>query len=101
MEYNLTKKEKLIEKLFKKPPPKDFLWEDFLTVMSGFGYERVKSKKGGSHFNFYHQDTGHMIIGMVRSHPSGIIKSGYIKRACDGIEENELNIQRTKGENNE
>ena len=71
--------------------------------MDEFGYKKAGTSGGGSHYNFIHRITGQVIIGMVRGHPGGIIKAGYIKRACEGIKENEavLNSQNTKGEDDE
>lgn len=69
----MSKKDKLIEKFKKKPPPSDFTIGDVITVMEYLGYrlERIK----GSHHIFEKEGYDPLVVP-DHSH----IKKAYIKK---------------------
>jgi len=81
----MSKKEKLLAKLCAIPAPKDFSWQDLLTLMSSFGFKSTCG--GGSHYMFEH--TGGFRFSMSKTHPSGVLKSYQVldaKKALKHIE---------------
>jgi len=78
----VSKKDKLLQKLFAKPPPKGFAWDDLVTVMTRAGYSN--DCDGGSHYIFEHA-TG-LRLSMSKTHPSGLLKPYQVKSAKDAIE---------------
>lgn len=79
----MSKKDKLLQKLKKIPPPKDFKWDDFITLMRQHGFN-VDCDGGGSHFIFEHS-SGYR-FSASRTHPSGILKQYQIKNAKEALE---------------
>ena len=69
----MSRKQKLLERLRKKPSPKDFTWDELVTLMRQFEFN--ETCKSGSHYMFEHS-SGYK-FGMSRTHPSGILK--YIR----------------------
>jgi len=78
----VSKKEKLLRRLFSVPQPRDFSWDELVTVMSRAGFSH--ECQGGSHFIFEH--TGGLSFSMSRTHPSGILKADQIKDAKAALE---------------
>ncbi|MHB1655615.1 MAG: type II toxin-antitoxin system HicA family toxin [Burkholderiales bacterium] len=78
----MARKEKRLERLFANPSPKDFHWNDLLSVMtaSGFKYEC----NGGSHYMFEHSNG--MRLRISKTHPSGILKLYQINYITDALE---------------
>lgn len=52
----MTKAGKRLERLLAVPPPKDFTWEEAVTVLEHAGF--VASCPGGSHYLFHHSRMG-------------------------------------------
>lgn len=77
----MSKKEKLLNRLCATPPPKDFTWEEMLTLMSRFEFK--ETCKGGSHYTFEH--TSGFLLSMSKTHPSGILKKYQINDAKDAL----------------
>lgn len=78
----MSKKDKLLSKLFAAPPPKGFAWEDLITVMTRADFSNVC--EGGSHYTFEHKDG--LRLTMSKTHPSGILKPYQVKAAKEAIE---------------
>ena len=78
----MSKKEKLRQRLYKIPPPKDFAWDDLVTVMRQAGFS--ESCDGGSHYMFEHT-SGHR-FSMSKTHPAGILKKYQIDDAKTALE---------------
>lgn len=73
----MGKKEKLIER-FKKSP-KDFTYNETLTLLGYFGYRKFnKGATSGSRVRFKNDETG-SYIDIHSPHPSNIMKSWMIK----------------------
>jgi len=78
----MSKKEKLLRKLFAVPPPKTFTWEELIAVMMQAGF--THECKGGSHYTFEHE-TGLRVV-ISKTHPSGILKPYQIKAVKQALE---------------
>jgi hypothetical protein len=80
---NVSKKQKLLERLEKSPPVTDFTWKELVTVMGHFDFKEIK--KGSSHIGFYHLDSNH-IVKISRNHPAPFTLLRYqIEEAIKGI----------------
>jgi len=73
----MSKKEKLLAKLCANPSPKDFPWQDLLTLMGHFDFKSTCG--GGSHYMFEHMSG--FRFSMSKTHPSGMLKSYQIREA--------------------
>jgi predicted RNA binding protein YcfA (HicA-like mRNA interferase family) len=79
----VSKKEKLYQRLHKLPPPKDFAWEDLISLMRQAGFS--EECDGGSHYTFEHKKTGFR-LGISKTHPSGVLKRYQINDAKTALE---------------
>lgn len=77
----MSKKEKLLSKLCANPAPKDFSWEEIVTLMRQYGFKATCN--GGSHYMFEH--TSGFRLSMSKTHPSGILKTYQIRDAKDAL----------------
>lgn len=77
----MSKKDKLLARLFANPPPKDFSWNDIVTLLGHFGFKNACS--GGSHYIFEH--TSGFRFSISKTHPSGILKSYQVSHAKDAL----------------
>jgi predicted RNA binding protein YcfA (HicA-like mRNA interferase family) len=77
----VSKKDKLLSKLFATPPPKGFAWDDLITVMTRAGFSNECD--GGSHYTFEHKEG--LRLTMSRTHPSGLLKPYQVKSAKEAI----------------
>jgi len=77
----MSKKEKFLPKLCATPSPKDFSWDDFVTLMGHFGF--TNTCHGGSHYMFEH--ISGFRFSMSKTHPSGILKSYQIRDAKNAL----------------
>lgn len=78
----MSKKDKLLARLYSTPPPKSFSWDDLVTLMTRAGFQN--HCEGGSHFTFEHS-TG-LRVGISKTHPSGILKGYQVKAAKEALE---------------
>ena len=78
----MSKKEKLRSKLFSTLPPKNFSWEELITLMTQAGF--TNSCEGGSHYMFRHSTE--LRIAVSKTHPSGILKSYQVKAVKEALE---------------
>jgi hypothetical protein len=81
----LSRKEKLLKRI--KSQPKDFTWDELVTLLASLNFEElVKSKTGGSRRKFYHAEKN-LIINLHKPHPSPIIKAYAIAQIIEKLEE--------------
>lgn len=73
----MSKKDKLLKRLFSVPGPKDFEWRELITLMEQCGFKATC--RGGSHYMFEHT-TGYC-KRIPRPHPDGTLKSYQVKEA--------------------
>lgn len=78
----MSKKKKLLDKLLKTPRPKDFPWDDLVTLMEQAGFEITCD--GGSHHMFEHREVGFR-ISISKTHPSGLLKPYQVKAAVEAL----------------
>lgn len=77
----MAKRKKQLQRLFAVPPPKDFSWQELLTVMRAAGFsERCTS---GSHYMFEH--TNGQRFRVVKTHPSGLLKQYQVSDAKEAL----------------
>jgi predicted RNA binding protein YcfA (HicA-like mRNA interferase family) len=77
----MSKKEKLLAKLCARPSPKDFPWEDLVSLMAYYGFKTTCG--GGSHYMFEHSSGFRFSIS--KTHPSGILKSYQVRDAKNAL----------------
>ena len=78
-------KEKLIARF--KSNPKDFTWDEFVSVVSILGYERAnKGQTSGSRTIFF---KGEISYTAHKPHPGNIVKTYVIKQALSFLIKNE------------
>mgnify|MGYP003553451707 FL=1 len=82
----MGKKEKVIERLLKKP--KDFTFEEMVTLLSYLGYE-LKRGGTGSGVKFV-KDGSNEVINFHKPHPNGILKSYIINQIIDKLRKDGL-----------
>ena len=78
----MSKKEKRLEHLFKIPPPKDFTWDELISVMDAANFSN--NCKGGSHYAFEHKSG--FQIHVSKTHPSGILKKYQIDNVKEALQ---------------
>lgn len=90
----MSKREKLLLRLTSRPAPKDFSWDELVTLMRQCGFE--SRCNGGSHYVFEHTSGNRFYTS--RAHPSGILKAYQVKQAVMALEEaGELNGEEGNG----
>lgn len=84
----MTRREKLIKRFLSIP--KDFTWEELVTLLSGFGFEEVSTtgKTGGSRRRFLND--GGVIITLHKPHPQNILKRYQIEQIIKILQGEEL-----------
>jgi hypothetical protein len=79
----VSRKDKLLNKLFRRP--KDFTYDELVTLFGYFSYyEYKKGKTGGSRRVFINQDTKH-VIRLHKPHPKNILKRYQIDEIIDEL----------------
>lgn len=89
----MAKVDKLLQKLFSNPPPKNFKWEDFVTLMKRLGFSLEFNGRGSSHCIFY-KDDPHVVLQFVKPHPSDELKVIYIKKAKEFLIDQGIGVEK-------
>lgn len=76
----MSKAKKLRTRLFANP--RDFTWEELLTVLRHAGYEQLPS--GASSSRKFVDERNH-IISIHKPHPGNIVKAYVIRLICDAL----------------
>lgn len=80
----MSKKDKLIERL--RTVPKDFTYEELVSLLKYLGFEEVKSgKTSGSAVKFKNYKTNR-IIYLHKPHPSNIVKKYILIYVIEELE---------------
>ncbi|HDR1354570.1 type II toxin-antitoxin system HicA family toxin [Pasteurella multocida] len=80
----MSRNEKLLQKLNKKPPPKDFTWDELRSLLLSLGFEE---KQGvGSRVKFIHQRLAYP-VSLHRPHPGNEVKKYVIEQVKDALDE--------------
>ncbi|MBC6436174.1 type II toxin-antitoxin system HicA family toxin [Nostoc sp. HG1] len=83
----MTRREKLIKRFLSRP--KDFTWEELVSLLSGFGFEEVSTgKTGGSRRRFLNH--AGVIMTLHKPHPQNILKRYQIEQIIEILQEEEL-----------
>jgi hypothetical protein len=85
----MSKKDKLIERLLRVPPVKDFRWEDLVTLMDCCGFDLDESS-GGSHKHFVYREKSDVVIDTYRPHPGGIMYGKQLKEIASLLKNMEI-----------
>lgn len=80
----MSRNEKLLQRLLAQP--KDFTWDELVTVLSFLGYSESKTgKTGGSRRKF--ADAENRIISLHKPHPGNILKAYQLKQIIEALTE--------------
>lgn len=82
----MSKKDKLIERLLKKP--KDFTFDEMESLLSYFGY-KLKQGGVGSGVKFI-RDGSNEVINFHKPHPNGILKRYILEQVIDKLRKDGL-----------
>ncbi len=77
----MSKRKKLLERLFSKP--KDFEWGELRTLLTGLGYEEISGT--GSRVKFYDPKSA-SLINLHKPHPSNIVKEYVLDQVIEVLE---------------
>jgi predicted RNA binding protein YcfA (HicA-like mRNA interferase family) len=77
----MSRQQKRIAKLCAIPIPKDFTWDDLVSVMRSAGFKEYCS--GGSHYTFEHASG--FTFTASKTHPSGILKAYQVRYAKEAL----------------
>ena len=80
----MSKKNKLRERFYKEPPPKDFTWDELETMLVSLGF--VKTPGIGSRVKFIYEPLN-FPISIHRPHPQNILKQYSIKQIKEALDE--------------
>lgn len=80
----MSRKDKLLGHLLSKPAPRDFLWDDLVTLMRHFGYSEVATS--GSRRKFA-DETGQHLFSIHKPHPGNELKVYQVKEVIAALEE--------------
>lgn len=77
----MSKREKLQSRFSKTPPPKDFRFDELVTLLDGLGFVMYEKAGGSSHKYFVHTLASGIQyrLDCSRPHPGGIMKIYQIK----------------------
>ena len=82
----MSKKDKLIDRLLKKP--KDFTFEEMQSLLEILGFEMSnKGKTSGSRVKFYN---GNTVIILHKPHPRKELLEYQVKQIIEKLKEDEL-----------
>ena len=82
----MSKKDKLIDKLLKRP--KDFTFEDMESLLLYFGY-KVKQGGTGSGVKFI-KDGSNEVINFHKPHPNGVLKRYVLDQVIEKLRKDDL-----------
>lgn len=83
----MSRIDKLVEKLRKEPPPRDFTWNELRSLLSSLGFEEKQGN--GSRVKFIHPSLSYP-ISLHKPHPGNELKIYIIEQVKGALDE--LNI---------
>ncbi len=85
----MSKIDKIIENIQKKPTPKNFAWSDLIKLLNHFDFKLVvKGKTGGSRRKFINKDK--VIISLHEPHPQKELKKYQIDQILEVLKSEDL-----------
>ena len=89
----MSRFEKLLARLYTYP--KDFTWDELMTLLKGLGYEELKKgKTGGSRRKFYDK-TNNLLINLHEPHPQNILKEYMVRDVVEHLTQRGKKIEET------
>ncbi len=83
----MSRRGKLIEKLKRRP--RDFTWNELVTLLEGLGYAEVRrGKTGGSRRRFVHESAATIILH--EPHPGNQLKSYQVDLVLETLSQEGL-----------
>ena len=80
----MTKRDKLLEKLLRRP--RDFTWDELVRLLRRLGFELARrGKSSGSRQRFQHAESG-LTISLHRPHPRKELKRYQIDQIIEFLE---------------
>lgn len=84
----MTKLDKRLDRLQRRPPPTDLRWDEFVTILGALGFVLYEQSGGSSHKYFVREMDGEdRVIDTYRPHPGGIMKQWQLRAVCARLEE--------------
>jgi hypothetical protein len=83
---NMSKKDKMIDKLLSKP--KDFTFDEMVSLLSYFGYD-LKQGGTGSGVKFIKDDSNE-VINFHKPHPNGVLKKYVLEQVIEKLRKDGL-----------
>ena len=80
----MSKTDKLLEKLRKEPPPKNFTWDELRSLLASLGFEERQGR--GSRVKFFHSQLGYP-ISLHKPHPGNELKIYVIEQVKGALDE--------------
>ena len=81
--------DKIIQKIQKKPTPKNFSWDELLKLLNHFQFQPItKGKTGGSRRKFINEDK--VIISLHEPHPQKELKKYQIDQILEILKNEDL-----------
>ncbi|MFZ5906747.1 MAG: type II toxin-antitoxin system HicA family toxin [Nitrospirota bacterium] len=73
----LSKRKKIIDRFLSRP--RDFTWQELVSLLNGFGYRLAKpGKAGGSRVKFIHETLPPIILH--KPHPTPVLKKYQLEQ---------------------
>jgi hypothetical protein len=83
----MSRREKLIKRFLSCP--KDFTWDELVSLLAGFGFEEVSpGKTGGSRRRFLNK--AQIVITLHRPHPQNILKRYQLEQIIEILQGEDL-----------
>jgi hypothetical protein len=82
----MSKKDKLVIKLLSKP--KDFTFDEMVSLLSYFGYD-LKQGGTGSSVKFIRKESNE-VINFHKPHPNGVLKRYVLERVIEKLRKDGL-----------
>jgi len=83
----VSRKEKLIKRLLARP--KDFSWDELVSLLAALGFEAVAPEKtGGSRRRFIHPNG--VILTLHKPHPQNILKRYQVEQVIELLQTEDL-----------
>ncbi len=83
----MSRKEKLIKRLLARP--KDFSWDELVSLLAALGFTEVATgKTGGSRRRFI--DPNGIVLALHKPHPQNILKRYQVEQLIELLQGEEL-----------
>jgi hypothetical protein len=79
----LAKSDKALERL--KSIPKDFTWNELVSILKRLGYRLQNSSGGGSARRFVNELTKHKIL-LHEPHPTNVVKKYALRQVVESLQ---------------